>query len=293
MQEVGGFEGNIETAKSDKESWLDRAAWSQRMVKRGFYSLSQADADQSRLQSMEIAFRKAQGDLDIYRIFDCEKNVTKTWSDVKEAQRNLTRKEFEAEANLKKKRADETAKKSIYDQEVDRLRDMERDEKFYVMTAPQDGLVVYFVSEQTKGFSGAQQSTVAQGEPVRESQKLMRIPNLHKMLVNTRVHEAMISKVKGEVIKPTGYGEALRLRLLLRPHRYPRPGVLLPRLRGNARSIQGQGAKRRLHGPRRQDSRRCLSRQAIPGHVKDRGHRGVAGRFPFLRRESLSNDGHH
>jgi HlyD family secretion protein len=36
---------------------------------------------------------------------------------------------------------------------------------------------------------------VAQGEPVREGQKLMQIPELKHMLVNTKVHEALVAKV--------------------------------------------------------------------------------------------------
>jgi multidrug efflux pump subunit AcrA (membrane-fusion protein) len=210
LQEVGGFEGNIETTKADKESWLDRAAWSTRMVKKGFYSLSQADADQSRLQSTEIALRKAQGDLDIYRIFDCEKKITTCWSDVKEAERNVKKVKIQAESKMEQKRTAETTNKSVYDQELDRQRDMEKDEKFYTMVSPQDGMVVYFVPEQARFGSGSQQATVAQGEPVREGQKLMRIPNLSKMMVNARVHEAMISKVYGELTKPTHFGDALR-----------------------------------------------------------------------------------
>ncbi len=34
---------------ADKDAWLDRAAWSERMVKRGFYSVKQAEADRARL----------------------------------------------------------------------------------------------------------------------------------------------------------------------------------------------------------------------------------------------------
>jgi HlyD family secretion protein len=218
LQDISVIEGNIETAKSDKDSWLDRAAWSQRMVKKGFYSLSQADADQSRLSAMEISLRRAQGDLDIYRIFEREKNVTKNWSAVKEAERAVKRVESQANGKMKSKQADESSKKSIYDQEVDRLRDMLGDEKFYRMTAPQTGMIVYFIPEQQRFGSGAQQGTVAQGEPVREGQKLIRIPNLAKMLVNARVHEAMVSKVRGEQIKMTGYTDTLRFGLTLGRH---------------------------------------------------------------------------
>jgi multidrug efflux pump subunit AcrA (membrane-fusion protein) len=218
LQDISVIEGNIETARSDKDSWLDRAAWSQRMVKKGFYSLSQADADQSRLSAMEISLRRAQGDLDIYRIFEREKNVTIKWSAVKEAERAVNRVEIQANSMMKQKQADESSKKSIYDQELDRLRDMEKDEKFYRMTAPQTGMIVYYIPEQQRFGSGAQQGTVAQGEPVREGQKLIRIPNLAKMLVNARVHEAMVSKVRGEQIRMTGYTDTLRFGLTLGRH---------------------------------------------------------------------------
>ncbi|HZZ78617.1 MAG TPA: hypothetical protein VFE62_08865 [Gemmataceae bacterium] len=210
LQQVSIFEGTIETARSDKDAWLDRAAWSQRMVKKGFYSLSQSDADQSRLSSVEIALRKAQGDLDIYRIFDRESNITLKWSDVKEAERQLKKAVIQADSKMKQVQASEAAAKAVYDQEFDKLRDLEKDEKFYKITAPQSGMIVYYIPEQQRFGGGAQQGTVAQGEPVREGQKLIRIPNLAKMVVNARVHEAMVSKVRGEYLRPTGYTDALR-----------------------------------------------------------------------------------
>jgi len=215
LQDISVIEGNIETAKSDRDSWLDRAAWSQRMVIKGFYSLSQADADQSRLSAMELSLRKAQGDLDIYRIFDRKKKVIDVWSAVKEAERSLKKETIQATSNMEQKKATEASTKSIYDQENDRLRDEEKYEKYYRMAAPQSGLIVYFIPEQQRFGSGAQQGTVAQGEPVREGQKLIRIPNLGKMMVNARVHEAMVSKVRGELIKPTGYTDSFRLALTL------------------------------------------------------------------------------
>src|SRR5205807_5736179 len=61
--------------------------------------------------------------------------------------------------------------------------------------APQEGMVVYYVPEQARFGGGSQQSIVAQGEPVREGQKLMQIPDLKHMLVNTKVHEALVSRV--------------------------------------------------------------------------------------------------
>ena len=48
-------EGAIRTAESDVEQQRDRAAWSQRMVKKGYQTVSQAQAEQAKLESLQIA----------------------------------------------------------------------------------------------------------------------------------------------------------------------------------------------------------------------------------------------
>jgi hypothetical protein len=49
---------------------------------------------------------------------------------------------------------------------------------------------------------------------VKEGQKMLRIPNLNKMQVNTKVHEATVGRIKGDVRVPTGLFDALRLGLM-------------------------------------------------------------------------------
>lgn len=45
------LEGRIRLAESDVEMWQDRAAWSERMAKRGFVSQRQVEADRVRLKT--------------------------------------------------------------------------------------------------------------------------------------------------------------------------------------------------------------------------------------------------
>jgi hypothetical protein len=75
-------------------------------------------------------------------------------------------------------------------------------------------MVVYFMTEQSRFGSGSQQSIIAQGEPVREGQKLMSIPDLSNMVVNTRVNEALVARVRGEEYQRTGFGDALRAAMM-------------------------------------------------------------------------------
>jgi multidrug efflux pump subunit AcrA (membrane-fusion protein) len=70
-------------------------------------------------------------------------------------------------------------------------------------------MVVYYVPEQALFGMGTQQGVVAQGEPVREGQKLMRIPDLNQMMVNVKVQEAMVRRVRGEKWKSTGLSDGI------------------------------------------------------------------------------------
>src|SRR5262249_54013658 len=106
---------------------------------------------------------------------------------------------------------------SVYQQAVRMYQDIEDEIKKCLILAPQDGLVVYYVPDQSRFGSGSQQSIVAQGEPVREGQKLMRIPDLSRMVVNTKVHEALVTRVHGEKWRKTGFTESLQAGLFFAP----------------------------------------------------------------------------
>lgn len=217
LQTYNDIDGRIEIARSDREQWLDRASWSRRMVKKGYVSRSQAESDEARLASAVISLRKVEGEMKILREFTLQKDVMKLWSDVKEAERALDRVESQAQSKKATADAERAAKKSVFQQQESKLAEIEEEIHKCRMFSPQDGLVVYFVPEQGRFGAGVQQSIVAQGENVKEGQKLLRIPNLGKMQVNVRIHEAMVSRLKPETLRATGYSDALSAGMLLSP----------------------------------------------------------------------------
>jgi multidrug efflux pump subunit AcrA (membrane-fusion protein) len=207
--------GRMKMAESDKDMQQDRAAWASRMVKKGYLTSSQADAEVSRLQSNDIALKKVQEELRVLDDYTKKRTETDLHSKLDEAKRALERVEKQALAKDVQADTDRQSKKSIYEQELARYQEIEDEIRKCTITAPQDGMVVYYISDQARFGGGSQQSIVAQGEPVREGQKLMRIPDLKHMLVNTKVHEALVSRVRGEQLSPTGFGELLRAALLV------------------------------------------------------------------------------
>jgi HlyD family secretion protein len=162
------------------------------------WSKVQADADQNRVEASEINLRQLNKQMDVLVNYTKGRNETDLKAKLVEAIIGVKKANLEAEFTLKYLEADRDTKRAIFDLEVTRQADIEDQIDKCSVRAPQDGLVVYFVPEQVKGGGGTQQSIVSQGEPVRESQKMLQIPDLNKMLVNVRVPEAFVSKLHSE-----------------------------------------------------------------------------------------------
>jgi len=210
--------GKIDLAQSDRDGWQERASWSRRMWKLGFMSKTQSDADQSRLDSAEYSLHKLETDLNTLKSY--EKVVTEAdlRSKVGTAYRELKKAYIAAEANRAKADSERRTKKSIYEQQVQKKKDIEEEIGKCKMYATKDGLAVYVIPDSTRGGFG-KSAIVAVGENVSEGQKLIQIPDLTKMVVNTRVHEAMVSHVKkhqrAEVRVFAHPGRALKAEVLL------------------------------------------------------------------------------
>jgi RND family efflux transporter MFP subunit len=113
---------------------------------------------------------------------------------VEKARLELERTNAQAKANEKQHEVELRARSALAAQEATRLSELEEEVKRCVLTAPRDGLAMYFVPEQSR--FGAANSIIAQGEPVREGQRLLRICDLKRMLVSIRIHEALIARVR-------------------------------------------------------------------------------------------------
>ena len=207
--------GRIEDAEGKFEQWRDRAAYSQRMVIKGYVTQSQVQADESGLSGSKEVLKKLQTEKGLLQTFVAQRAVQNYCSLLREAEIAFGRTEIQTEGKKKQLEAELNSKKKIFQQEQMKLKEIKEQIEICNIHAPQDGMVVYFTPEQSRFGGGSQQSIIAQGEPVREGQKLMRIPNLKKMQVVARVHEAMISRIKGDYYKATGFSESIRAAALI------------------------------------------------------------------------------
>lgn len=176
------LEGQLEQAK-------DKSVWSRRMTAKGYVSFSQAEADRLALEKIEGSYRALTD-------FQFLRDLKNLQSLLAQAKLSLNSVEAQAKAKILKSKKDLETKQNVLKQQQEKLKDLEEQIINCRLYAPRDGMVVYYMSEQQRSGFGSQQSVIAQGEPVREGQTLIRIPDLDHMMVNTRVHEAMVDKVK-------------------------------------------------------------------------------------------------
>jgi multidrug resistance efflux pump len=187
--------GNIKVGESDVEQQRERVAWMQRMVKRGYQTQSTLQAEQSKLESMELTLAKYQEDHRVLTLYTKEKEETDRRQKVNDAALALKRIKIQATAKEAQSKIDRDAKTKVYNQQVDRYKDLKEEIKKCKIAAPQDGMVVYYVDERNMRGIG-RQAVIMQGETVTEGQTLVRIPDLKRMAIDTRVHEALVSRVK-------------------------------------------------------------------------------------------------
>jgi RND family efflux transporter MFP subunit len=104
----------------------------------------------------------------------------------------LVRKGNEIEVKLAA--ANLRAKSAAFAEVKERVRELEEAIKHCFITAPQDGLVIYYVPEGARANNPM--GLVAQGEPVREGQLLLRVCDLKRMTVSVRIDKAVIERVR-------------------------------------------------------------------------------------------------
>ncbi len=205
-------------ARSDLFMWKERAGWSEQMARPGrqYVTVSQAEADEARRKTAELTLMNYEKQLWVLDNLTKKKNEVDLQGKIDDAKQQLKT----AEEKLKKTlELDNVAVDSAYAQyqkQVSKLEEITKDIDSCWITAPRDGMVVYYVEERAR-FGATQAGVIAQGEQVKEGQKLIAVPDLKQMVVNARIHEAMVRFVKPDVVRYTGFTEVVNTSLLFTP----------------------------------------------------------------------------
>lgn len=218
-QQYDDLTGQIRLAESEVEQNRERTAWAERMVKMRYMSPAQAQAERSRLESSIERLRSIQTQRQNLQDFTRRVELTTRRGALEDAQKVLEQVRKKAESSEIQADVLRRAKASVYMQEVDKLKEIEDQIRACKIYAPQDGMVVYFKNESSSRYSSSSNTgVIEQGAQVKEGQKLLRIPDLKHMQVNTKIHEALVGRIRGDVRKSTGFYDSVRLGLLMNPN---------------------------------------------------------------------------
>ena len=216
-QDLDNLIGQISKAASDVEQNQERSNWSQRMVKQSYMSPAQAEADKSLLESSVENLRSLRAKKALMINYDRRLQIADLTSKRDNARIALDKAKLTA-TNLEVKTL--TAFKTnqaIYNKEYDKLMDIKDQREKCRINAPSSirpgSMVVYFKPEGNR-FGSNTQPLIEQGAQIKEGQKMLRIPNLELMQVNTKIHEAMVSRVRGDNRTPTRIVDLMQIGLL-------------------------------------------------------------------------------
>jgi HlyD family secretion protein len=212
------LKNKLDMSQSDLFMWQERAAWSDRMSQPGrqYVTVSQAEADESRRKTADLTKKSYETQLRVLDTLTKKKNEVSLQGAIDDAKNNL----HTAEEKLKKTlELDNVAVNSAwaqYQKQLSKLNDLKKDIDDCLIIAPRDGMVVYYVEERAR-FGQSSAGVIAQGELVKEGQKLVAVPDLAKMVVNARIHEAMIARVVADKEITTGVSNAIQAAQLFNP----------------------------------------------------------------------------
>lgn len=213
--------GRLKLAESDLEAYRDRSAWAERAVKLGYLTPSQAKVERSKLDSALDNFGKLQSEKYALENFTRARELTNLISLFEVSKAGYEQALLQAHAKQVQLEAELQTNSLVLQQELDKLTEIKSQLAACKVQAPQAGMVVYYKDPSSR-YSGSTQGLIALGEQVKEGQKLLRIPDLTHMQTTAKIHEALVSRIKGDDRRPTEMAKTLNFGLLTNPHAFSR-----------------------------------------------------------------------
>jgi HlyD family secretion protein len=162
-----------------------------RLAEKGYETRQKVDGDRLTVLNNQNSLIVASNAIEMLIKFDEPKQTNKFHSDVYQAQQELERVVSQNKRKMAQLEADLKSQINTLELNEQKLaRDQRNLEKTRII-APQEGLVVYQVSENR--FSS--ESLIEGGATVRNRQELLKLPDLSRMKVIVKVHESHVSMV--------------------------------------------------------------------------------------------------
>lgn len=191
-QQLQEAEEAIVLAREELAQAKDRLDWSTRLEADGFLTRTELERDQLAYERAKIALEQAERRKKLLVEYDHPKELQRLKALVEEAQRELERVKLQANARLVDKESALRAAQARLDLETEKLAKLERQIQAAKLVAPVAGMVVH---ARTEGRFGSGEP-IQEGSEIRERQVVATIPREGGMIVEAKIHESVLKKVR-------------------------------------------------------------------------------------------------
>jgi HlyD family secretion protein len=187
-------ENDILLARGQLEKATDVLTGTQKLYDANYASTLDLKSAQLDVQRYQVQKDSADESLRLYKLYGLPKQTMQLLSDYREAQHELRR----TEARARSRMAQAQARLSNQEEEVaESTEDVQRREKQVAactIKAPAPGLVVYGSSGSS--YRSRENGPIQEGGKVYQRQKIISLPDTAELIVEIRVHEASVDKVR-------------------------------------------------------------------------------------------------
>lgn len=190
-QQTNVVSAKIKIAGEELARAKDRLNWTQELAKKGYATKSELEADQLAVQRKEIELGQSTEDLRLLDKYDYPKRRRLLESNVEQATKELERLKARVASQMAQADADLESRQKTLNLQQERLDQLKQQLELTKIFAPDDGLVIY-ASSLNPG-SGI---LIEEGATVRQRQELIKLPDVSQMMIEVRVHESHVQKIR-------------------------------------------------------------------------------------------------
>jgi HlyD family secretion protein len=188
----------LDKARRELDRLKAKFEQSEVLLKQGFLSKDERDQDELKYIQAQADLATAELQKDIYEKYEFPKDEKTKRSDLDEANSERDRVKFKAGISLASKEADKVNKQRQLALREEKVQKLNEQFAACTMTAPSDGLVVYYTSlSRGQGFiMMGGDGPLQVGRNVRPNETLIVLPDTTEMVATVRVQESLAGRIQ-------------------------------------------------------------------------------------------------
>jgi HlyD family secretion protein len=189
-EDLRRLQSDIELARIKLNRAEEKLKYTRKLFEKQFVSKNELDTDELDVTTQQMSLVSAEEKLQIFRRYDFVRDFQKTWASQLEAQEKKVRAEAVARSRQAQTEAQLKSRDGAFERAKQRLEEHKRNIEKCTIKATQPGFVIYQAPQHWEN-----KGPIRAGVEVRPQQTLIRLPDLSRMAVIVKVHEAQVDGV--------------------------------------------------------------------------------------------------